>query len=352
MNIQQRQQHRFLSRSILITAILLFLANTAWGETAKREASLEISPDTTVDPVNISGVAVRGDFLILGSDEGAAIQVLKRNGLKAYLSDATQVIVLDNSGDEVDIEGIAAGEKYVYVVGSHSRKRKKVKKSKSSKKNHERLATTKSEPSREQLFQLQLDADGKLVKDSIKKLTLRDIFADHPVLALFQPIPSKENGIDIEGIAVNEKNNEIYIGFRGPVLRGNFTPVMVLTLDDGQFEQTTLKHELRYVNLGGRGIRGMTRIEDSFLILGGPVGDEPTPYHLFSWDGKDMVPGKDRPKASEHIKLLCEIPLPNSTAKAEGVEFLEQKESKVYFLVVYDGEKNGGGTAFSCPLQS
>ena len=350
MKFQRIQRYITLDRLILITLIISFSANAAWAETAIEEAVLAISPDTIIDPENISGVALSGDFLIIGSDEEAAIQVLKKSAPNTYLSDKSQSIVLDNSGEEVDIEGIAVGKKYIYVVGSHSRKRQKVKEDKSSKKNHKRLATTKTEPNREQLFRLELDADGKLVMDSIKKLTLRDIFVNHPVLALFQPIPSKENGIDIEGIAVNEKKDEIYIGFRGPVLRGNFTPVMVLTLDEGKFKQKKLKHELRYVNLGGLGIRGLTRTDGRFLILGGPVGDESLSYHLFSWDGEDMVPGNDKPEASTHIKQLCEIPLPNSIAKAEGIEFLEQKDGKVHILVVYDGVQNGGGKIFSCPL--
>ncbi len=359
INIQHKQSGIMWGRMIVVFLLISFLMNEAWGEatagkvniqTATEEAALEILPDTIIDSKNISGVSIIGDFLILGSDEGAAIQVLKKEVPYTYLSNNDQLIVLDESGDEVDIEGIAAGEEYVYIIGSHSRKRLKVKKNQSAKKNHRRLATTKIEPSREQLFRIKLDAKGRLKKGSLKQLTLRDIFGSHPVLSLFQPIPSKENGIDIEGIAVNEKQGEIYIGFRGPVLRGNFTPIMVLTLKDGKFEQKKVKHKLRYVNLDGRGVRGIAQFNEDFLVLGGPVGDEPLSYLLYVWDGKDMVPGEDKPEAATHIKQLCEIPLPNRKAKAEGIEFLKQENGKVYVLVVYDGEKNGGGKILSCSL--
>jgi Protein of unknown function (DUF3616) len=349
MKSPHKRPNNSLNRLTLII-VIFFSTTAAWGEIANKIATLEISPATFIDSKNISGIALHDDFLILGSDEEAALQVLNKSGQNTFLSDKAQRIVLDNSEKEVDIEGIAAGKKYIYVIGSHSRKRLQVLEEKSSKKNHKRLAKIKIEPNREQLFRLELDVEGQLVTGSFKSLSLRDIIANHPVLSLFQSIPSKENGIDIEGIAVNEKTNEIYLGFRGPVLRGNFTPVLVLTLDDGKFKQKKLKRELRYVNIGGRGIRGLTRTGDQFLILGGPVGDEPTPYYLYSWDGKDMVPGKDRPKTSTHIKQLCEIPLPNSSAKAEGIEFLQQKEGKVHVLIVYDGVQNGGGTVFSCPL--
>lgn len=359
INIQPGQRLITLQQIIFMILMIPFLAKIAWGETvtsqlsttiATEEAALQILPDTIIDPENISGVAVSGDFLILGSDEGAAIQVLKKQSQNTYLSDKDQRIILDDSGEEVDIEGIAAGEEYIYVVGSHSRKRQKVKKNKSLKKNKKRLATVKTEPSREQLFRLKLDQNGQLLEESIQQITLRDIFKSHPVLALFQPIPSKENGIDIEGIAINEKQGEVYLGFRSPVLRGNFTPIMVLTFTNGKFKKKNIKHELRYLSLGGRGVRGMTQLSNAFLILGGPVGGQPMSYMLYYWDGKDMLPGKDHPEAATHIKQLCEIPLPDSKAKAEGIEFLKQENGKVYVLVVYDGEKNGGGKIFSCSL--
>lgn len=360
IKINPKPQVSTLERMLFVFLTFSFMLNTAWGKattdkvnlkTATEEATLEILSDIFIDPKNISGIGIKGGFLILGSDEGAAIQVLKKTNPNTYLSNKDQLIVLDESGEEIDIEGIAVGEEYVYVVGSHSRKRKKIKLDKSVKENLKRLSTIKIEPSREQLFRLKLDANGQLIKGSIKKISLRDIFANHPVFSLFQPIPSKENGIDIEGIAVNEKLGEIYIGFRGPVLRGNYTPIMVLTFKDGKFKQKKIKKpELRYINLNGRGVRGIAQYTDGFLILGGPVGDQPMSYQLYFWDGKGMVPGEDNPEVSHHIKQLCEIPLPNSKAKAEGIEFLKQEEGKVYFLVVYDGEKNGGGKIFSCTL--
>jgi hypothetical protein len=333
-----------------IVTIICFSVNSCWAEIAKKEAILQFTSELLIDSMNISGIALYDKFLVLGSDEGAGIQVLQNSAPNVYVSQAKQLLVLGSDDEELDIEGLAKAEQYIYVVGSHSRIRQKVKQKKYSKTNHKRLATTRREASREQLFRLKLDAEGRLVKDSIKILSLRDIFANHPVLALFKAIPSKENGIDIEGLAVNEKNHELFIGFRGPVLRENFTPVMVMKFADGNFTQSKLKHEIRYLDMGGLGIRGMSRIKDGFLVLGGPVGDKSTPYYLFFWDGKDMVPGKDNPKVSEHIKRVCEIPLPSNTAKAEGVEFLQLKNGRVHVLIVYDGVQNGGGVIFSCLL--
>ena len=346
--MQNKQHQHFGVPWLILIANFSISVHAAGQEIAKQEFLVEISPTTRIDPENISGVAIFNDYLILGADEGVAIQVLKNNGPNSYLSNKAQLIILDKNAKEIDIEGIAAGEKFIYVVGSHSRKRLKIKPDKSVKKNRQRLATIKHEPSREQLFRVELDDHGRLLNGAIKKVSLTDIIAKDSVLALFQDIPSKENGIDIEGIAVNEQKHEIYIGFRGPVLRGGFIPVMVLNLEHGKFRQNKLKHEIKYLNLDGLGIRGITRFVDGFLVIAGPVADQLASYYLFFWDGKDMVPGRDRPTEAQHIKRLCEIPLPNSKVKAEGVEFIELKDGKIHFLIVYDGEQNGGGVVFSC----
>src|SRR5688500_19591809 len=47
---------------------------------------------------------------------------------------------------------------------------------------------------------------------------LRNLLRDDAHLAPFLPIPGKDNGLDIEGIAVT--GERVYLGLRGPVLRG------------------------------------------------------------------------------------------------------------------------------------
>src|SRR5262245_60839271 len=75
-------------------------------------------------------------------------------------------------------------------------------------------------------------------------------------------------------------------GFRGPVLRENYTPVLRFT-----FAVPVIESDLLYVNLGGRGIRDLTRARGGLLVLAGPVGDGPGSYQLYFWDGKDCLPG-------------------------------------------------------------
>ncbi len=187
---------------------------------------------------NISGVGMKGDVLVVGADEGADILVFKKTTVLQYNEASHVCISLDGKdcgsvrkGAEIDIEGIAWSKKYLYVIGSHSRARKGVKANKSLEENKKRLETLKIEPTREQLFRLELDEEGAIVEGAkIEKISLRNLFANHRVLSPFQSIPSKENGIDIEGLAVKEVDGEdtLYLGFRGPVLRGNHAMIMVL----------------------------------------------------------------------------------------------------------------------------
>jgi hypothetical protein len=327
---------------------------------ARKDGTLQFR-GKILEAENVSGIDHRGKFLVIGADEGAKIQVLERVDKGVYQAHLSREISLKLKkkkfklkNREVDIEGIAWGNEYVYVVGSHSRARKRVKpkEGKAPKwklgKALKQLQKTKIEPSRERLYRLKLDDEGKLVPDSIELVSLRNLFVNDPLLRPFQAIPSKENGIDIEGLAVSDKD-ELYVGFRGPILRGNFVPVLVVKIetDDGTPEINDM--ELLFVDLDGRGIRGMTEVRDGFLILGGPMGDGPGTYQVVFWDGEQAVPSKETPDAKErHLEPLCTIPTPDG-AKAEGIALWKEEGDTTYqFVIVYDGVLNGGATVFTC----
>src|SRR4030095_15559862 len=104
----------------------------------------------------------------------------------------------------------------------------------------------------------------------------------------FGAIASKENGVDAEGLAVRDQR--LYIGFRGPVLRGNFTPILRC-----RFGSPIGEPEVLFVNLGGCGVRDLARVDGGLLILAGPVGDGLGSYQLYLWDGRDGVPGEGGP---------------------------------------------------------
>jgi hypothetical protein len=301
---------------------------------------------------NVSGVAVGANELVLGADEGAELQFFQRIDERRYRggADALFTLPMEGEGEEIDIEGLAISDGVLYVVGSHSRKRKTVKPDKTAKKNLERLGRVEREPSRERLYRIELDAQGRPRADSVRSVSLIDTIKTHEVLRRFDKIPSKENGIDIEGLAVGS-NGRIYVGFRGPVLRGGFATVLALKVD---FEQGAVEDvQTRYISLGGRGIRAMGEVDggaNAFVILAGPVRDEPVSYVAYLWNGKSTVPGRDNPTAAANVGPLCRIPLPaaHPRAKAEGIAFLSGTDGVFRFTVVYDGAAGGAATVFEC----
>lgn len=332
---------RGISFSLLAS---LALAQGVWAlGDAQEVGAVTITGDLDEkESINVSGLDGSGDLLLLAADEGDEVRVLRREGALSYKASSSDMIDL-KAGDEVDVEAVAWGDQYVYVIGSHSRKRKKVESDKTAAENLKRLYTTGIEPTRESLYRLELDDRGKV--QSIKQVTLRDLFANDQLLRPFQVIPSKENGIDVEGLAVDTEE-QLYVGFRGPVLRGNYVPVMVLKTD-AKFKQKSLSYEVRFVNLDGRGIRGLESVSDGFLVLAGAVGDGSVSYRLYFWDGESCIGGEDVADALGHVKSLCEIPTP-AGAKAEGIHLVEESANQYRFLIVYDGLPKGGATEFTC----
>ncbi len=147
------------------------------------------------------------------------------------------------------------------------------------------------------------------------------------MLGPFWGIPGKENGIDIEGIAF--RDGLLYLGFRGPVLRDNLVPVMLLTFDQPK------RYQLHLVCLDGQGIRDMVALDEGFLIISGPVNDATGPFCLWWWDGKDQTPGKDG--GTSATQLLGAVSKPGG-AKAEGLALLQQDQTQATVLVIYETE--------------
>lgn len=286
----------------------------------------------------ISGVAVfeEGNFVVIGVDEGTRIQVLKRTDDNEYSAHKTINLIDIETKDEIDIEGIARDNRTFYIVGSHSRKRSKVKPDeKTQEQNRSRLEENESEPLRDGLYRLKLNKRGELDSE-IESTNLRRRISEDTILNVFSQIPSKENGVDIEGIAT--KDHHLYLGFRGPVLRGGYVPILKFDFDEPN------KAETLFVDLDGRGIRDMCRVNDGFLLIGGPVGDEPVSYELYFWDGEDGVPGKD--VTTSKPQSLGRIPASGKDAKAEGITVFEETDTHIDVLIVYDGVANGDAKLF------
>jgi hypothetical protein len=173
---------------------------------------------------------------------------------------------------------------------------------------------------------MSLDERGDIGIETVTRATLRTAILRDPVLALFWMIPGKENGIDIEGITTF--NKMLYAGFRSPVLRGNWVPVLVFEYGESPKTRT------RFVNLDGRGVRGMETVEDGLLLLAGPAGDAGGDYRVYLWNGEDMLPGAEGPRGK--LSCLARIrPFPKS--KPEGLARIGTGKASWDVLIAFDG---------------
>jgi hypothetical protein len=272
---------------------------------------------------DLSGIVKVGDYLFLGADEGHRLQLLSRGDSADdwYLQRSLE---LANQGEEADIEAITFGEGHLYVSGSHSARRRLMKPELGVRRNRERLVDVRREASRCRLYRLPFDpATGRIGRGESIDLSKR--IRKDPLLGMFWGIPSKENGIDIEGVAFSD--GMLHLGFRGPVLRDNLVPLMRLEFDRPK------RYRLDFVRLDGQGIRDLVALERGFLLIAGPVNDAPGPFRLWWWDGQDQIPGKGR--EVRPAVMLGEISTAGG-AKAEGLTLVSEEGGSAEVIVLYE----------------
>lgn len=156
------------------------------------------------------------------------------------------------------------------------------------------------------------------------------------MLKAFVPIASKENGIDIEGLAA--KDGKLYFGFRGPVLRDNWCPVLVAEFD--KLQETA---ELRYVQLGGRGIRDIAPVRGGFLILAGPAGSAELAFQIYHWDGRSGLAAKEGVGKAALIDSVHA----GAKHKPEGLAVLKETGQATELLILHDGVAGGDPTEYA-----
>jgi hypothetical protein len=263
---------------------------------------------------------------------------------------------------EADVEGLAYENGYLWLVGSHSRKRKKPKKQKSDEENLARLAEVTADGNRFLIARIPVaEEDGRyrLEKEAIhhgkkyiaarlhgddKGNDLTKALSQDEHLQAFLTIPGKDNGFDIEGLAI--ASNRLLMGLRGPVLRGwavilevemkedNDIPTTLRLKKIGQDNRPYRKHLL---DLGGLGIRDLCVHGSDLLILAGPTMDFDGPVVIFRW------PGGTEPKEDESLipadllERVMDIPYGQGVDRAEGLTlFSPDGALPRSLLVVYD----------------
>jgi len=310
---------------------------------------------------DLSAVVRAGRHLWLASDETTHLERLTRKDSDTFTDHesfplAPYLSLPAGAEEEIDIEGLdyveQAENRYLWLVGSHSLKRK--------------LPQEDEDTTYEQVSKrlTKIGADGN--RFLLARLTLQedaagnDIFA-HPAAQLqghnkgdvltdalqsdqhvgrFMTIPSKDNGFDIEGLAV--VGERIFLGLRGPVLRGwaVILEIAVETATDPRFLQ--LKevgpgkwYKKHFLRLDGLGVRELCIMQSDLLILAGPTMVLDGPARIYRW--KDALTTTEEQFAYQ-TEMVREMPFGKARGHAEGITRFNKKADAEHpkILVVYD----------------
>jgi hypothetical protein len=349
----------------------------------KNAIRLEFSPGALVHS-NLSGAAFSGEYLWVAGDEACGVDRLRRldpsgdellrfgDGLSFPLSE-----LLDLPGaadDEADLEGMAVADGYLWLVGSHGLKRKNAKDDRDNAENAKRLAKVSLDSNRRLLACLPIDLgeDGKpcLVRETkdgrrarrlqgdAESNLLTQALADDPHFGPYLGIPGKDNGLDIEGLAVN--GNRLLIGLRGPVLRG-WSAVLEIALETkgAQLRLAPLddsgslvrKH---FLPLAGLGIRDLHFSGDDLYILAGPTMVLDGDIRVFKWPNArpQLAANHEAARFETSLTEMLSLPHGRGTNRAEALCRLpsELAAHEPSWLVLYDApgldRKDGEYTVF------
>lgn len=313
---------------------------------------------------NLSAVVLQGAFVWLGGDEGTRIHRMTRDqcggfGLHRQFELKDLLNLPGPVKEEIDIEGLDADGGYLWLIGSHSAKRKKAEGEKSPAENLNRLARLEAEGNRFTLARVPLDANAEPVVEHYGLVAARlkgdatgnlltEALRSDPHLGYFVPrvlpnesvkgIPSKDNGFDIEGLAVS--GNRVFVGLRGPVLRGwaivlelrvRPTGDGVLELDPlGALGEPYLKH---FLQLDGLGVRDIAIHGNDLLVLAGPSMDLDGPVFIYRWEGA-LNTGEESLTWNKDLTKVISVPFGVNKDHAEGLAIVT--DTPLTVLVCYD----------------
>jgi hypothetical protein len=239
---------------------------------------------------------------------------------------------------ELDGEGVAHADGFFYVIGSHGHPRDS-KRRLDPDKDAARIAAQIAASS--QIVRFRSDgarATGPIVRTA----KLRALIAQQPDLRSYRDQRLENNGLTIEGIAV--RRGRIFVGFRGPPLKGNRAAVLSVAVD-GVFGKATPDARLYRLHLGkGTSVRDLAAFGDGVLVLAGPVASGRGPFGIYWWDGES--------DNARLLKDLADVVGKSGKRKAEALLPLNEDASSLRLLVLFDGEKEAAPVVVTVPRPS
>ncbi len=364
------------------------VASTRSPPTTMRSVLLDFDPSLALPHEKVPlrdglSVALRtGDDLWIASDETTTLERLTQVDADhfarhARFALADYVELPGEVDEEIDVEGIGFDGGYLWITGSHSLTRKKPKRRRDEAENLARLATVKDGPNRYVLARIPCVRDAAGIYALVREAevapadggaprrlvaarldggkhanALTKEIRDDEHLAPFLAIPGKDNGFDIEGLAMSD--GRLFLGLRGPVLRGwavvlsmevdataedptvlQLSERRVARDDDHTVERAYAKH---FIQLGGMGIRELRAVGDDLLVLAGPTMALDGTIAVFRWRGGAKA-RHDGIVPADAVERLFDVPHGTGEDaerdRAEGMTLWTPGRAEE-LLVVYD----------------
>jgi len=333
----------------------------------------------------LSAALCTGNSLWVSCDERTTIERLTRQPDGSYghhksfnLEDYIELP--DKGNSEVDIEGIGIADNYLWIMGSHSLKRSKPKRHQSVAKQMKRLAKVKNDPNRYLLARIPILQDEKTGDYTLHRQAkdpdqpdhtllaaqlhgdthssiLTELLADDEHVGPFMSIPGKDNGFDIEGLAIHGKR--IFIGLRGPVLRGWAMVLEVEAAEDTQGKlhlkelENGKAYKKHFLNLKGKGIRELRFFGKDLYLLAGPTMDLDGVIAIYRWP--NAVGEPEQMVHNNELERLQEVPhgtgTDSSKDKAEGLAVLGEHHVLVVFDSPVEERKQGENAVWADVLR-
>lgn len=307
---------------------------------------------------SLSAVHGDGEWLWLAGDEQPRLDRLRRGrGSEPFYADHRSfalgdfVDLPDGPDEEVDVEGLDRHGEDLWLVGSHSRSRKRPDPDDPDERSVRDLAKIREHPNRHVLVRLPLEngddgpvpvrsskgPDGERRTAAILAGDLTTVLAEDQHLSPFLHIPGKDNGFDVEGLAAF--GDRLLLGLRGPVLRG-WAVLLELAVVEDDDDPTRLglgspPYRLCFVDLDGLGVRDLCRMGDDLLILAGPTMDLDGPARVYRWRYTERFRDAEVVRGSE-IARVIDVPWGEREDHPEGITLHDGAAGRAALLTVYD----------------
>lgn len=256
-----------------------------------------------------AAVALDDAHFVVANDEDNALRVYRR-GEPLPVATVPLARAL-GTASESDLEGAARVGDAVYWISSHGRN-----------------SSGKVRPDRYRLFATAINSATSpptvappvaVETGFLAQLLAAESLAPWHLRAAAKLAPEAPGGLNIEGLAATA-DGQLLIGFRNPLREGK---ALVVTLANpqriGSGEAAQFGPPIG-LDLGGRGIRSIERLDTGYLIVAGPIADRGD-FALYRWSGAaaeapqriaGVTLGTLRPEAlfvwpnSRHVQVLSD----------------------------------------------